>query len=191
MFAHTRSIIKNLANSLEDKKHSYKEFIILTLIILLFSKEVIVNDYEIVIIYSLFVVLIISYFNFKLSISQMFSRVINQIKEDYKVLLHILLAIEKNIVKNLFSYNLLTYLRKNIFILIYKSLYLLNKYIKINLVKFNSILIKLSLLKININSHNKEKTQMNFLNKLTNLTSFEIENTSSNRRNISAINSIG
>ena len=191
MFAHTRSIIKNLANSLEDKKHSYKEFIILTLIILLFSKEVIVNDYEIVIIYSLFVVLIISYFNFKLSISQMFSRVINQIKEDYKVLLHILLAIEKNIVKNLFSYNLLTYLRKNIFILIYKSLYLLKKYIKINLVKFNSILIKLSLLKININSHNKEKTQMNFLNKLTNLTSFEIENTSSNRRNISAINSIG
>lgn len=191
MFAHTRSIIKNLANSLEDKKRSYKEFIILTLIILLFSKEVIVNDYEIVIIYSLFIVLVISYFNFKLSISQMFSRVINQIKEDYKVLLHILLAIEKNIVKNLFSYNLLTYLRKNLFILIYKSLYLLKKYIKINLVKFNSILIKLSLLKININLHNKEKTQMNFLNKLTNLATFEIENTSSIRRNISAINSIG
>lgn len=191
MFAHTRSIIKNLANSLEDKKRSYKEFIILTLIILLFSKEVIVNDYEIVIIYSLFIVLVISYFNFKLSISQMFSRVINQIKEDYKVLLHILLAIEKNIVKNLFSYNLLTYLKKNLFILIYKSLYLLKKYIKINLVKFNSILIKLSLLKININLHNKEKTQMNFLNKLTNLATFEIENTSSIRRNISAINSIG
>jgi hypothetical protein len=94
--------MKNLANSLEDKKRSYKEFIILTLIILLFSKEVIVNDYEIVIIYSLFIVLVISYFNFKLSISQMFSRVINQIKEDYKVLLHIILSIEKNIVKNLF-----------------------------------------------------------------------------------------
>lgn len=190
MFTHTQSIIKNLVNSLEDKKKSYKEFIILTLIVLLFSKEIIVNDYEIVIIYSLFIVLIISYFSFKLSISQMFSRIINQIKEDYKVLLHILLAIEKNIVKNLFSYNLLTYLRKNIFILIYKSLYLLNRFIKINLIKFNSMLIKLSLLKININSHNKEKNQMNFLNKLTNLTSFEIENVSS-KRNISAINSIG
>lgn len=166
-------MLNNLVSFLQNKKQIYKESIIIFLIILLFSKEIIINDFEIVIIYSLIIALVFMYFNLRTAANQMFLKLINNIKEEYKILSYILITIEKNIIKILSSFNLIYYLKKKIFLLTYKYLIIINKYLNLNIIESNSILMNLSSLKQKINIFNKKKNSVFVLSKTNNLIFFE------------------
>jgi len=173
MFKNNSHVLKNLAIFLDERKQNYKQILIIFAIILLLSKEVIVNDYEIVIIYTLLTFLILLYFYLKELISQIFEKLINDIKDEYQNLSYILLTIEKNIIMNLSTIPLIYHFQKKIYFLTFKYLNNINRYIVTNIIQSNSTLMKLSLLKVKINLRNNQKHAITFLSKINNLVYFE------------------
>lgn len=157
----------------EDKilisKERFKQTIILFLILFLISKEVIANDYEIVIIYCLLAFIIINYFLLKGKINNMLITIIKDLRQDYKQLIKAIELLENEIAKLLYLYKQIHFLTKRLYKLIYKYINLSVLYIKNNFIKYNIHVLKLNELKNKANLENRKKFNIFYLNKLINL----------------------
>jgi hypothetical protein len=157
------------------KKEYFKQLLTLFFIIFIFSKEIVVNDYEIVIIYCLLSFIIISYFNFRNVINNIFDQLINDIQSEYKDLSFTILVIEKKIKKIIFSYKLIFFFLYKLYLLSYRALHSFQKHILDKTLLQNLLLINLSSLKTKINLENRKRLNLGFFNKINTLLYFSVE----------------
>lgn len=89
---------------LKNKKLLFKQSLFIFFIIFFASKEIFVNDYEIVIIYCLLTFIIFNYFYLRSTLNNLFINIIKEIKEEYKNISYTLLLMERIIAKMLHFY---------------------------------------------------------------------------------------
>lgn len=154
--------INNL-NFLKVTKEYLKHLILVFFIIVFFSKEMLINNAELVVIYCLLTFIIFNYFHLRVVINNIFYKAIFDLKNEYKNLSYALNLIEKTLIETLLISSLMFYFIKYLNLLFFKTVNNINKNITINIVNYNLIKIKLMKLIFNISCENKRKLNLYFL----------------------------